>query len=211
MHNRSTAASLWCRRLSSCYTRTLRRSLFTNTDRVKRHDPYAQLGLTWGATTTEIKDAYKQKAREFHPDVNGDDKHAITKFQAIQEAYQKLMKNRDAPHRDDLMEEWSFAVWRNGDVIAQERTDVAGEMRKRPAKPAASLMKKSWGVAALGHPSGGGVKLKRGEYLGDGKPRSSTVGTGRSKWVEPKEFQPWKGTSKRASISKPTIAKGGPS
>eukprot|EP00978_Attheya_sp_CCMP212_P028095 scaffold96059_cov32-Attheya_sp.AAC.3 len=27
-------------------------------------DPYVQLGLTWGATTTEIKEAYNQLARK---------------------------------------------------------------------------------------------------------------------------------------------------
>jgi curved DNA-binding protein CbpA len=177
----------------------------TNSNHIKRNDPFAQLGLSWGATTTEIKQAYKQKAREFHPDVNPNDPNALRKFQAIQEAYNRLMKNK---LNDDAIEEWSFNVWRTGDVIAQERTDVAGEMRKRPAKPAASKNRAAWGVAALGHPSGGGVRIKRGEYLGDGKapPRSSTVGTGQSKWVKRREFQPWnpeESERKRAS-SKPT-------
>lgn len=179
---------------------------------MKRNDPYAQLGLTWGATTAEIKEAYKQKARQHHPDLNPNCSKSLRKFQAIQSAFQKLMKSRDAT-RDDLLEEWSFQVWRNGDVIAQERTDVAGVKRKRPAKPAAASMKKgTWGVAALGHPSGGGVKLKRGEYLGDGssKGTSSTVGTGRNKWVTPRELKPWKpqeGDMKRASLSKPATTK----
>lgn len=181
----------------------LHRLLFTNADQIKRNDPYAQLGLTWGATSKEIKEAYRQKAREYHPDVAGG---SIRKFQAIQEAYQKLMKHQQL-EGDDVLEEWSFAVWRRGDVIAQERTDVAGQLKKRPAKPAASV-NGAWGIAALGHPDGGGIKLKRGEYLGDGgKPKiSSSVGTGQSKWVKPKEFKPWKpedGESKRASLSKP--------
>ena len=172
---------------------------------MKRDDPYAQLGLTWGATTTEIKEAFKRRARELHPDVNKTDKpeEALHKFQALQAAYQKLIKVQE---RDDLTEEWSFAVWRNADILAQERTDVAGQARQRPAKPAASLNKNSqWGVAALGHPDGSGqrAQTRRNEYLGDGSapPRSpsSTVGTGQNKWVKPKEFKPWKPTEiKRA-------------
>lgn len=82
-------------------------------------------------------------------------------------------------------------------MIAQERTDVAGAMRKRPAKPAESN-KKKWGVASLGHPDGRGAMGAsgggRGEYLSSGdRParRSSSVGTGKNKWVKKKEFRPW--------------------
>ena len=200
-----------------------RRFLFTNTDAMKRHDPYAQLGLTWGATTTEIKEAYHKKAREYHPDMNNRENNpqeAVRKFQQVQSAYQKLMGegSHNNYNRDDVLEEWSFRVWRNGDVIAQERTDVAGLQKKRPAKPAVSLTNSSWGVAAaLGHPSGRGISLKRGEYLTcspglqmspTSPPKlSSTVGTGRSKWVTPKEFRPWnpqQSKQKRASRSQPS-------
>merc|ERR1719401_2484452 len=92
-------------------------------------------------------------------------------------------------------------------MIAQERTDVAGQMRKRPARPAGSETKR-WGMASLGHPDGRGLSTgHRGEYLSSGgekRPtqRSSTVGTGRSKWVKQKEFRPWnpeEGTLKGAN------------
>ena len=178
-------------------------SYFTNADRVKADDPYASLGLTWGATTTEIKDAYRRLARELHPDVNRTDtpEVALNKFRQVRRAYDRLMDVKGAPHRDDLAEEWSFAVWRNGDIIAQERTDVAGVERKRPAKPAVAMNNRHWGVAALGHPDGRGNTFRRGELLGDGRTRSSTVGTGRNKWVTPREFKPWKAEESKA---KPT-------
>mmetsp|Transcript_2093 Transcript_2093/g.2993 ORF Transcript_2093/g.2993 Transcript_2093/m.2993 type:complete len:207 (+) Transcript_2093:74-694(+) len=174
---------------------------FTNTDIVKRDDPYAQLGLTWGATTSEIKDAYKKRAAELHPDVNTEDDHevAVKKFQVLQKAYQKLMDVKGAPHRDDLAEDWSFSVWRHSDIIAQERTDVAGVSRKRPVKPAASIKNQQWGVAALGHPDGSGNRLRRGEYLEDSngnRRRSFTLGTGQNKWVTPKKFKPWNPANK---------------
>lgn len=182
---------------------TIRRSYFTNTDAMKRTDPYHTLGLEWGATTTEIKEAFRKKARELHPDVNETDTPdvALHKFQTLQKAYSQLMDSKGA-HRDDLSEEWQFAVWRTGDRIAEERTDVAGVARKRPAKPAESLRNKNWGVAALGHPDQrSGNARRRGELLGDcsggsgsgSTARSSTVGTGQSKWVTKKEYVPWNG------------------
>lgn len=171
------------------------RFYFTNTDQMKKSDPFAALGLEWGATATEIKDAYRQLARELHPDVSQlEPSVALSRFRIVKEAYDKLMNNKNAAtHRTDLWEEWSFAIWRSGDIIAQERKDVAGTMKKRPAKPAESI-KGKWGVATLGHPDGRGATVGRGEYLASGDrntQRSSTVGTGSSKWVQKKPFRPW--------------------
>ena len=170
-----------------------RRFYFTNGDRMKEDDPYAQLGLQWGdaATTAEIKEAFRQKARELHPDVNKMDtpEQALRKFQKLQKAYQTLLGNvEDA---EEGMEQWRFAVWRTGDRIAQDRTDVAGVARKRPAQPASKA--DLWSSMQIGHPDGRGVvSHKRGEFLGTGKTPSSSVGRGLNKWVNPKkEYKPW--------------------
>lgn len=173
---------------------------------MKKSDPFSRLGLEWGATASEIKDAYRRLARELHPDVSKlEPDVALNEFRLVKEAYDKLMNNKNAgSHRTDLWEEWSFAIWRGGDLIAQQRTDVAGAMRKRPVKPAESI-KGRWGVASLGHPDGRGTPAGRGEYLTSGERaarRSSTVGTGASKWVQKKEFRPWnpeEGTMKSVS------------
>lgn len=165
---------------------------FTNTDTMKKDDPYATLGLQWGAATSEIKEAYKKNARKLHPDVNKADspEQALQKFKCIQLAYQKLMDVKGS-HRDDLADEWAFRTWRKGDIIAQERTDVAGAARRRPAKPADS-QKRQWGAVAIGHPSGTGNAYVKAEYLGDGIGKNTgTVGTGWNKWVKPKKFEPW--------------------
>jgi len=173
------------------------RCYFTNTDQMKKSDPFAALGLQWGATATEIKDAYRRLARELHPDVsNLEPEVALDQFRLVKEAYDKLMNNKGNAgiHRTDLWEEWSFQIWRNSDIIAQERTDVAGVSKKRPLKPAESIKRKSWGVASLGHPDGRGTASGRGEYLASGDiKRSSTVGNiGNSKWVsKKKEYQPF--------------------
>uniref|UniRef100_A0A7S3P6W8 J domain-containing protein n=1 Tax=Amphora coffeiformis TaxID=265554 RepID=A0A7S3P6W8_9STRA len=176
-------------------------SYFTNTDTMKRDDPYAQLGLQWGegATLAEIKEAYKKKSLELHPDRNRDvdPRVAAKRFQDLQRAYQTLVKvhsnlNGMSEEKD---EEWRASVWRNGDRLAVNRTDVAGVLKKRPA-PAASSSRHASGL--LGSVSSFG---RRGEYIGDGsKQKSSSVGRGLNKWVTPKEFKPWNGkSSARAS------------
>jgi molecular chaperone DnaJ len=54
-----------------------------------RHDYYATLGVSRAATAEEIKRAFRQLAREHHPDVNQDPR-AAERFKEINEAYQVL-------------------------------------------------------------------------------------------------------------------------
>jgi curved DNA-binding protein CbpA len=53
-------------------------------------DPYHQLGVDHDADDATIKQAYRRKAQEAHPDRNLEDPHATTRFQLIQEAYEIL-------------------------------------------------------------------------------------------------------------------------
>lgn len=189
------------------------RSYFTNGKHTKKNDPYAILGLQWGegVTTSEIKTAFRQKAKELHPDVysrhNDDDKkhvspkQALEQFQQLQKAYETLVKNLSFDGEDNGMEAWRVAVWRRSDRIALDRTDVAGIKRKRPVPPASSKVY----ARELGHPQG--VPSSTGEYLGTGtathstrrqRRKSSSVGSGQSKWVKPKAFSAWNGTRRRS-------------
>jgi DnaJ-class molecular chaperone len=52
-------------------------------------DYYQQLGVGRGSTTKEIKTAYRQMARKFHPDVNKE-AGAEAKFKKISNAYEVL-------------------------------------------------------------------------------------------------------------------------
>lgn len=52
-------------------------------------DYYAELGVSQNADKKEIKSAYRQKARKFHPDVNKEP-DAEAKFKKISEAYEVL-------------------------------------------------------------------------------------------------------------------------
>jgi hypothetical protein len=180
------------------------RFYFTNGQVTKKDDPYAILGLSWGdgASTAEIRQAFRTKARELHPDVVDTSKMSLEQaqqaFQKLTWAYEALLKHVQAPVDHDSIEEWRVALWRQSDRIALDRTDVAGASRKRPKPPAQTDARKAYG-RELGHPSGKGTV--RGEYLADGngggkgKLRSSSVGRGQSKWVQSvkhKEYKEWK-------------------
>lgn len=68
-------------------------------DRVPRTEAFAALGITPSATNDEVKKAYREMARRYHPDkVNhlGEEfvKLATEKFQAIHRAYDAIRKER---------------------------------------------------------------------------------------------------------------------
>lgn len=56
-----------------------------------KRDYYEVLGLERGASTDEIKKAYRRLARQYHPDFNKDDREAERKFKEVSEAYEVLV------------------------------------------------------------------------------------------------------------------------
>src|SRR5919112_2227784 len=53
-------------------------------------DPYRTLGVDRKASDEEIKKAYRNLARQYHPDRNAGDKAAEERFKEVQEAYSIL-------------------------------------------------------------------------------------------------------------------------
>jgi molecular chaperone DnaJ len=53
-------------------------------------DLYIVLGVPRGASTAEIKRAYRRLARRYHPDINPGDREAASRFRQILEAYETL-------------------------------------------------------------------------------------------------------------------------
>ena len=51
---------------------------------------WAVLGLEPGADAVSLKRAFRQQARRWHPDLNGNDPHAEEQFKAVNEAYAVL-------------------------------------------------------------------------------------------------------------------------
>ncbi len=61
---------------------------------------YAALGLKSGATLSDIKKAFRQKASQFHPDRNSDP-DAPARFREVQEAYDVLSDDDKRKAYDD--------------------------------------------------------------------------------------------------------------
>ena len=54
------------------------------------NDPYRVLGVSPSATPEEIKKAYREKTKLYHPDLHPDDPNAVAKMSEINEAYDIL-------------------------------------------------------------------------------------------------------------------------
>lgn len=57
-------------------------------------DPYSVLGITQSADEETIKKAYRQKCKQYHPDLHPNDPNCEDKFKEVQAAYTEIMRIR---------------------------------------------------------------------------------------------------------------------
>jgi curved DNA-binding protein len=72
-------------------------------------DYYKILGIDKNATTEDIKKAYRKLARQYHPDLNPNDKEAHKKFQQINEANEVLSDPEKRKKYDRYGKDWQHA------------------------------------------------------------------------------------------------------
>ncbi|KAK9509065.1 hypothetical protein O3M35_006464 [Rhynocoris fuscipes] len=66
------------------------RKFHTSNSLFARRDYYEVLGLTRNCSAKDVKKAYYQLAKKYHPDTNKNDPNAAKKFQEVSEAYEVL-------------------------------------------------------------------------------------------------------------------------
>lgn len=67
-----------------------------------KRDYYEVLGVDKNATDTDIKKAYRQMAKKYHPDVNQEDKTAEARFKEANEAYEILSDSQKRAQYDQF-------------------------------------------------------------------------------------------------------------
>jgi DnaJ-class molecular chaperone len=88
---------------------------------------YIVLGVSRTASSKEIKMAYRQLAKKFHPDKNQGSKIAEEKFKEIQDAYTVLSNTGDRQHKH-------YAPYnKNAYKYAQEQAEWKGNYSEVPS------------------------------------------------------------------------------
>ncbi len=90
---------------------------------MSKRDYYDILGVQRDAAEDQIKRAYREKAKLYHPDRNPDDKSAETKFLEVQEAYEVL---KDSEKRK-MYDRFGHAGFESGTHAGEWRTAPGGQ------------------------------------------------------------------------------------
>ena len=73
-------------------------------------DYYKILGVDKNIPQKDVREAYRKRAKQFHPDLHPDDPKAKAKFQALTEAYEVIGDPEKRKKYDQYGENWKSAV-----------------------------------------------------------------------------------------------------
>src|SRR3954466_6831641 len=88
-------------------------------------DPYKVLGVTPGATSEELHDAYRSLVKLHHPDRNGGSPESTRRFQEIQAAYEAVRSGAARPR--------PAPPPRDHDSVSSRMEDLERELREAHA------------------------------------------------------------------------------
>lgn len=80
-------------------------------------DYYKIMGIDKDTPQSDIREAYKRRAKQFHPDLHPNDPKAKAKFQALNEAYDVLNSPEKRKKYDQYGENW-----KNADAFNQQQS-----------------------------------------------------------------------------------------
>lgn len=138
VHGRSFGSGSRCfdRRLSHCVILSVYRSRFfhaTGAAYSSKRDYYQVLGVSQNASHDEIKKAYLELVKKYHPDTNRNNPAAKRKFQEIRDAYETLQDSEKRAEYDMRLNLGSENVDYNfsgGDPLRGYRMHFSGSFHK---------------------------------------------------------------------------------
>ena len=94
-------------------------------------NPYKVLGLEADASADDIKKAYRQMAKKYHPDLHPDDPGIVEKMNEINEAYDMLTN----PSKYAVKRAQAEAEQQGGWEVVSEADFTAQQTEEQPAEP----------------------------------------------------------------------------
>ena len=110
-------------------------------------DPYSVLGITPGADDETIKKAYRQKCKQYHPDLHPDDPSAEEHFKEVQAAYSEIMRIKQGGGATYRQSSQSYGQSGYGQqyqdpfrvrVLQHKRFNQGAELRQHRRRPRAA-------------------------------------------------------------------------
>ena len=129
--------------------------------RMAKRDYYDVLGVARGASAEELKKAYRQKAKELHPDRNSDNPNAEAQFKEINEAYD-VLKDAD---RKAAYDRFGHAAFEGGGGGGRGAQGFGGAGNADFASAFSDVFEDLFGDFMGGRGGGGRSRAQRGSDL----------------------------------------------